>query len=475
VKGGKCEMSVNSNQLAQNLRKIVGEDHVYTDLAERISYSERVSPLDLERADLTDIVVLPGNAQEISEILKYANEHKIPVTTFGSGTSPLSKPKHQGITMSTERLNFLAIDEDSQWFECGAGVKHGLLIKELDRLGYFFPIRTQAGSSIGGAVSINTIGHLADNVFARPVNTVLALEVVLPTGEVIQTGSRSLRRAAGWDLTRIFVGSEGILGVITRIRMTLYPKPELVDVVGFFKTAEEIGHAFALLYKKKIALPIDGELVGEKGCKIGYEAYGLDFPEGAMAVCKSMGRTKEEALRNAKAIVELFKSAGAIDSYIIENEEIREKAWGVRENAFHWGQEKGLRGFIAIEVNPPLPRLAEAIKELNHISEGRKGLIAEAETYLYGHIGSDSLHLYFAWPFSWPQEKVRQLYKEIWEYEKELNIKYDGIGGDWGQLPDRVPYYREKYGETSYGIIKKMKQLFDPNNILNRGNLEGGV
>jgi glycolate oxidase len=475
--GGIRKMDGNSNQLAQDLRKIVGEDHVYPDLTERISYSETLLPYDLERADLSDVVVLPANAQEISEVLKYANEHRIPVTTFGSGTSLMycTKPKHQGITLSTERLTSLTIDEDSQWVECGAGVKTGRLINELDKLGYFFQIRTQAGSSIGGAVSINTIGHLTDNVFGRPVNNVLALEVVLPTGEVIQTGSKSLRRAAGWDLTRVFIGSEGIIGIITKVRMILYPKPELADVVGFFKTTEEIGHAMGLIYKKKIPLPMDGELVGEKACKIGYEAYGLDFPEGAMAVCRSMGKTKEEALKNGEAIVELFKSAGAIQSYIIKDEAIREKVWGVRENAFRWGQEKGLRGFIAIEVNPPLPRLAEAIGELNRFSEEKKGLFTEVETYLYGHVGSDSLHFLFAWPFTWPKEKVKQLLKEMWEYEKELNIKYDGVGGDWGQLPYRVPFYREKYGEASYEIIKKMKQLFDPNNILNPGNLEGEI
>ena len=139
-------MSVNSNQLAQDLKNIVGENYVYTDLAERISYSEVISPCDLERADLSDIVVLPANAQEISEVLKYANKHKIPINIFGSGTSPMSKLKHKGITLSTERLNFLAIDEDCQWVECGAGVKNGHLIRELDRLGYFFQIRTQGGS-----------------------------------------------------------------------------------------------------------------------------------------------------------------------------------------------------------------------------------------------------------------------------------------------------------------------------------------
>ncbi|TET91690.1 MAG: FAD-binding oxidoreductase [Desulfobacteraceae bacterium] len=470
-------MNLNSEQLAQGLQTIVGEDHVHTDLFERINYADTSLPYDVEQGDLPDCVVQPANAQEISEVLRYANEHEIPVTTYGSGTSLIfgTKPKHRGITLSTERLISLEIDEDHQWFECGAGIKTGQVIKELGKLGYFLPIQTQIGSSIGGAVSINTLGHLTDNIFGRPVNNVLALEVVLPTGEIIETGSKCLRRAAGWDLARIFVGSEGILGVITKVRMVLIPMPETVDAVGFFKTVEEIGHVVGLMYKKKLPLPMDGEFVGEKACKVGYEALELDFPEGAIAITRSMGRTKEEAKENAQEIVKLFKSAGATESFILEDPEIAEKVWRVRENAMRWGQEKGLKGYLAIEVNPALPRLAEAMTELTHITEGRNDLIGQTEAYLYGHVGSDSLHCLFAFPYSWSTEKMKQVVDEIWNLEKELQLKYDGVGGDWGWLPHRVPFFREKYGETSYELIKKMKQLFDPNNILNRGNVEGEV
>jgi len=138
-----------------------------------------------------------------------------------------------------------------------------------------------------------------------------------------------------------------------------------------------------------------------------------------------------------------------------------------------WGQEKGLKGYVAIEVNPTLPRLPEAMRELNQITEGRTDLIGQTEAYLYGHVGSDSLHCLFAFPYEWDREKVKQLTQEIWALEKDLQLKYGGVGGDWGWLPQRVPLYREKYGEVSYGLIKKIKALFDPNNILNRGNLEG--
>ena len=470
-------MSVSSAQLVQDLKNIVGEDHMHPGLFERISYADTSLPYDVEEGDLPDVIVQPANAEEVSEVLKYANEHNVPVTTYGSGTSLIfgTKPKHHGITMSTERLTFLEINEDHQWFECGAGVKTGHAIKELGKLGYFLPIQTQIGSSVGGAVGINTLGHLTDNIFGRPVNNVLGLEVVLPTGEIVETGSKCLRRAAGWDLARIFIGSEGILGVITKVRMVLISLPETVDAVGFFETVEEIGHAVGLLYKSKLPLPMDGEFVGEKACKVGYEALGLDFPEGAMAITRSMGRTKEEAGKHAQEMVELFKGAGAIKAFILEDPEIAEKVWGVRENAMRWGQEKGLKGYLAIEVNPVLPRLAEAMTELTHITEGREDLIGETEAYLYGHVGSDSLHCLFAFPYDWSTEKMKQVVDEIWNLEKDLQLKYDGVGGDWGWLPHRVPFFREKYGETSYQLIKKMKQLFDPNNILNRGNVEGEV
>ncbi|MBW1936042.1 MAG: FAD-binding oxidoreductase [Deltaproteobacteria bacterium] len=198
---------------------------MHTDIFDRINYADTSLPYDVEQEDLPDVVVQPADAQEISSVLKYANQHEIPVTTYGSGTSLIfgTKPKHRGITLSTERLTYFEINEDHQWLECGAGVKTGQLIKELAKLGYFLPIQTQVGSSVGGAVSVNTLGHLTDNIFGRPINNILGLEVVLPTGEVIETGSKCLRRSSGWDLARIFIGAEGILGIITRVRMVLIP------------------------------------------------------------------------------------------------------------------------------------------------------------------------------------------------------------------------------------------------------------
>ncbi|MBN2568351.1 MAG: FAD-binding oxidoreductase, partial [Deltaproteobacteria bacterium] len=177
-------MNVSLEQLVEDMKGMVGENYVYEDLFERINYADTLLPYDVEKEFLPDVVIQPGNAQEVSKVLKYATEHNVPVTTYGSGTDLVfpTKPKHRGITMSTERMASFEINEEYQYFECGPGLKTGKAIKALGKLGYFLPIQTQAGSSVGGAVSINTIGHLADNIFGRPVHNVLGLEVVLPTG-----------------------------------------------------------------------------------------------------------------------------------------------------------------------------------------------------------------------------------------------------------------------------------------------------
>jgi len=261
-------MDTNPDQLVQDLREMVGEEYVCCDLFEKINYADTSLPYDVQESELPEVVVHPGNAEEIAEVLRYANKQKIAVTTHGSGTSLIfgTRPKHRGIVMSTKRLNFFQIEEDYQWFECGPGLTIAQVMEKLERRGYSLPINvgSRGQATIGGAVSVNTVGHLLDNIYGRPVNNVLALEVVLPTGEIIQTGSKSLRRAAGWDLTRLFVGAEGILGVITKIRMVLHPKPEKADAVAFFQNAEAIGHAFASMFTKGLPLPLDGEFVSEK-------------------------------------------------------------------------------------------------------------------------------------------------------------------------------------------------------------------
>lgn len=461
-----------------DLKDIVGEEYVATNIFTRMSYAAGALPYDLTKEDLPDVVVQPANAEEISRVLRYANQNRVPVTVHGSGTSLIdgARPKRKGITLTTKRLDSIEINEDYMWFECGAGHIVKDAMEKLAKGGYFLPINTGSKivATVGGAVAVNTIGHLTDNIYGKPINNVLGLEVVLPTGEIISTGTKSLRKPAGLDPTRFFVGSEGLFGIITKIRMVLIPKPETLDIVAFFAKSEDVGRAVSSLYRSGLPLPLDGEFVGEKGAQLGCEAKGLDFPEGAMLIAQVLGRSSNEASKNATELCEFLKTEGAMESYTLENEKTREDVWSIRENVMAFGAELGLRGILLIEVNPALPYLADAIADLRQLPE-EYPLLKEGELYLYGHVGACSLHVQFAFPYDWPNEKMKEAIRQAWEFEEELNIKYEGCGGEWGQSAYRIPFVKRRWGETGYEMLRRVKQAFDPNNILNPGNLEGEV
>ena len=152
--------------------------------------------------------------------MAYLNKRKIPVYLHGSGTSlgGHSRPKMKGVVLATNRLSWIDINEDYMFVECGGGTICADLMKALDQKGYFFPMNpgSQIVATMGGLIANNTIGHMIDVHYGRPSHRVLGLEVVLPTGEIIETGTKSLRRPAGIDLTRFFASSEGLFGIITK-------------------------------------------------------------------------------------------------------------------------------------------------------------------------------------------------------------------------------------------------------------------
>jgi len=467
---------MKSNILVSDLKAIVGEDNVSDGIYERIGYAGR-GVADLEDYEIPDVVVKPSSAQEIAEIMKYANKHKTPVVLHGSGTSLIgsSRPKHKGIVLDTTRLNWIDINEDYMYFECGAGVRCIDVINALEKRGYMLP--TNPGSkiiaSLGGIVACNTCGHMVDPYVGKPVDNVLGLEVVLPTGEIIETGTKSVCRPAGIDPTRVFAGSEGILGVITKIRMRLMPKPQMVYIAAFFKRVESVARSYLRMYKKKAPLPLYGEFVGTTLARMGFEHKGLKPPEGPITLVNSTGRTSEEAMQNAGIMCEIFRKEKPIDICIFkEAGGIQEKIWHIRDWILFYLQKKQARS-LGVEVTVALPHLVEAMLEL-HIMHETSPIFKDAEVLTYGHIGSLSMHRTFPIPTSWPNDKRREAAMEIARMEREMHLKYEGCGKEWGQLGTRTRFFKMKYGEATYSMVMKLKKALDPNNVLNPGVLQGG-
>jgi len=471
---------LSSETLLVDMEAIVGKENVTNDIYNRIAYAMDPMPYDLKEQNIPSIVVKPNSAQEVSEILKYANKTKTPVSVTGSGTSfsAASRPKRRGsIIMNTGRMDSIELHEDSAYVECGAGT----IVYDFEQFllshGYFAPFNpgSKMIATMGGLSSINTIGHMVDAYVGKPVDHILGVEVVLPTGEIIETGTKSVRRPSGFDLTRFFVGTEGQLGIITRLRMHLIPKPAIVYALGYYEQAEDVAEAFMRIYTEKAPLPLYGEFLDKVVAKIGTDAKGLPPPKGCMALASVPGRTHDIALRNAQEISKVFKETkGHIENQIVEDPDLQQRLWGVRESILML-MSKGKGPWTAIEIGVEISHLRNCLHELKSEVPKRLNILKDVPMYLYGHLGAGSMHALWTLPRGWSNEKKREAVKEAFNVEKELTIKYNGCGGELGQVAGRIPFFREKYGEDAYSLILRMKKAFDPNNILNPGNLEGSM
>jgi glycolate oxidase len=470
----KKDERVNVSKLVSDLRPIVGASYVSDDIYECVSYAKDPMPYDIEEKNIPYAVVRPGSTQEISKLMAYLNKKKMPVYLHGSGTSlgGHSRPKMKGVVIATNRLNWVDVNEEYMFVECGGGTICADLIKALDKKGYFLPMNpgSQIVATMGGLIATNTIGHMIDVHYGRPSHRVLGLEVVLPTGEVIETGTKSLRRPAGIDLTHFFAASEGLFGVITKVRMDLTVKPFMKYVAAFFKEPEFAAYSFMRMYRERIPMPLYGEFLGANSARIGFQTKGLEPPEGCVGLATSIGKSQKEADDNAEMIRSIFEKEKAFRTMTLEPGPEQEKIWASREFILHTTQGKG--NFVAIEIVTAIPHLAKAMTEVHQVPKTLK-IFKDAEIYTYGHLGALSIHGLFVIPNEWTDKKKKAAVLEVMEVDKRLNLKYEAAGGEWGQMAVRVPFFKEKYGEKAHNLVKQMKRVFDPNNILNPGNVDG--
>jgi glycolate oxidase len=465
---------VDVKKLVLDLKEIVGESYVSDDIYDRVSYARDPMPYDIEDKNIPYAVVRPGTTEEVSKLMVYLNKRKIPVYLHGSGTSlgGHSRPKVKSVVLATNRFNWIDINEEYMFMECGGGTICADLIKALDKKGYFLPMNpgSQIVATMGGLIATNTIGHMIDVHYGRPSHRILGLEVVLPTGEIIETGTKSLRRPAGIDLTRFFAASEGLFGIITKLRMDLIQKPYMKYVAAFFKEPEPAAYSFMRMYREKIPMPLYGEFLGANSARIGFQTKGLEPPGGCVALATSIGKSQKEADENAELVRSIFEKEKAFRSMTLGPGEEQEKIWASREFILHTTQGKG--NFVAIEIVCAIPHLAKAMTEIHQVPKTLK-IFKDAEIYTYGHLGALSLHGLFVIPNEWSDAKKKAAFMEVMGVDSRMNLKYEAAGGEWGQMAVRVPFWRKKYGEKAYGLLRQMKSVFDPNNILNPNNIDG--
>ena len=454
----------------------LGEDLVVESIFERIKNSLDSFPYRADKENLPLVVVLPESTEQVSKIVKYAYDHKIPLFVKNSGTNlnGSARPHVSGIVINTRRMTKYHIYEENCYFECEPGIRCQEMSDILEQKGYFLPMwpGSKKIASIGGIASNNTSAHIIDCAIGKPGDYILGLEVVLPNGDIIETGTTGLRRPAGTDLTKFFVSGDGLLGVITRVRIRLVPKycesygiAILPDLVSLAKSVQRI-------FWDKCPPPLFMEFMCKETSKIGYEVKGMKPPAGPVLLVMATGETQEIAGYKMKRIMESIKKEGPLEAYIIESEEEWHKLLSAREVIAPYVMQMTKKQIVTSEIVSNLSSLVEAIKEAEHFADGIP-ILEECDKVLYGHIGGLTIHAAFLLQPSWSDEKLRKAVDAIIDKERVLNVRFATCGGEWGQFSKRTKFFIDRYGERSYNIVKEIKKQFDPYNILNPGQLEG--
>ncbi len=451
--------------IRDRLIEIVGKEN-YTDKEiDLISYSYDAS----EHHHRPMCAVWVKETDQVSRILRLANSHKLPVYPRGAGTglSGMAVPSEGGIVMDLSKMNrLLELNIEDRVVVVQPGIIYDDLQKALSPHGFFFPPdpASEKVCTIGGNVSTNA-GGIKGAKYGTTKDYVLALQVVLPDGRVMRTGTRAMKSASGYDLTRLFVGSEGTLGVITEITLKIDPKPiSHRTVQAVFKRLEQAGKAVSEIMRKGI-VPSVLEILDIHTIRCINQMTDIGLPEAeAILLAETDGFTSEEAEFQMDNIIETFRENGAERLIKAETEAQEEEIWKARKSAY--GVLARIKSnFVLEDVTVPISRVPELLKGISEISKRNEIQIAT-----FGHAGDGNLHpqiLYDGYNMK-EVEKMKNASRELFE----LAISLGGtLTGEHGIGLSKAPFMGLEHDEVEMDMMRKIKRLFDPNNILNPGKM----
>lgn len=448
--------------LVKELERIVGRDNLYTAPEELIVYSYDAT----QQESLPWAVARPVSAEEIAKIVILANREGVPVVPRGAGTgmSGGSVPVRGGIVLSLERMNrIIEIDEK----DCIAVVEPGVVTGDLQRAvesrGLFYPPDPASHQfcTIGGNVA-ECAGGLRAVKYGVTKDYVLGLEVVLPTGEIVRTGARTVKSVAGYDLTKLIVGSEGTLGIVTKITVKLLPLPESIRTLSaFFGSIENAASAASAVIAGRV-LPRALEFVDGTSLRAVENHLKEDISAGAAAMLLvEVDGTSESTAREIGRVKEIMKAWSADRVVTAADDSGREQLWKARRSispALYSIKPKKLNEDIVV----PRSKIADILRTIDGIGKRYGLLIAN-----FGHAGDGNIHTNIMIDGS-DLEKGRAAVKDI--FEAALNLG-GSISGEHGIGISKAEYLPMELQPDAIKIMKRIKEAFDPNNILNPGKI----
>jgi D-lactate dehydrogenase (cytochrome) len=440
------------------------EDRLSTSQAIREHHGRDESPYD---PMLPDAVVFAQTTEEVAEAVKLCASHDVPIIAYGTGTSLEGHilALRGGVTIDLTQMNqVLAVHADDQTATVQAGVTRKQLNQEIKDTGLFFPIDPGADASLGGMAATRASGTNAVRYGTMREN-VLALTVVTSDGRIIKTGTRAKKSSAGYDLTRIFVGSEGTLGIITEVTVRLYPQPEAISaaVCSFPTTADAVNTVIRTI---QMGVPVARvEFLDEKGVKAINAHDKLALPEKPLLLFEFHG-SDNGVREQAETVQEIAAEYNASGFEWATRPEDRSRLWAARHNAYFamLQMRPGARA-ISTDCCVPISRLAECI--LDTQADCEKNDIIHA---IVGHVGDGNFHVVMMVD---PHDAADVAKAEgVNARMVGRAISMDGTcTGEHGVGMHKMEFLVQEHGEEAIETMRRLKHAFDPKNIMNPGKI----
>lgn len=455
-----------AEEFLYGLRDAVGREWIRTDAGSRETYGQDA----LGQVHPPDLVVLPAGVQQVAAVVRLCAAHRVPIVVRGAGTGYTggSVPTQGGVLLSMERMNrILEIDELNLLAVVEPNVITGDLQRAVEARGLFYPPDPASleHSALGGNVAESAGGPRAFK-YGTTRRYVLALEVVLPTGEVVHTGSKAVKNVVGYDLTQLLVGSEGTLAIVTQITLRLVPKPPAqATLLGLFAGVDAAVDAVSALIRLR-AVPAAIELVDADSLDAVHEYLGQTVVprEAKAALVVEVDGSASAVVDEIDRVAQGCAEAGAVGIVRAETSSEREQIWSLRRQL-----SLALRATGRLKINHDVvvprgrvPQLFAAVAEIK-----RQYALRIA---CFGHAGDGNIHVNIMVDRNDPAELARARQAERTLFERVVALE-GSITGEHGIGFSKAKYLGIELSDAEIALMKRIKRAFDPNGILNPGKI----
>ena len=452
-----------NNQVQTELKKIFN-GRFSTSESTRANYARGEDTYD---PVLSKAVVFPETNEEVSKILSLCNEHKIPVVPFGTGTSLEGNVvgNDKGITISLEKMNKI-LSVNAEDFDCRvqACVTKEQLNEYLREDGVFFPIDPGANAAIGGMASTSASGTMAVK-YGTMKTVITGLTVVLPSGEIVKTGSRTKKTSAGYNLTNLFIGSEGTLGIITEIQLRLSPIPEsIMSAVCHFPSLESAVQTAQQVIQ--YGVPIARiEMLNKEQMEISINYSKLKNIEAVPTLFFEFHGSEASNQENIKIVEEISKDNNGSSFKWAKDLEERNKLWKARWDVYYSVKALINNGRVySTDVCLPISNITECV---NFAEEETKKLGLRAP--MVGHLGDGNFHVIL--PYDPKEEGIYNKIRDFSDLLIKKTLELNGtITGEHGVGLHKKAYLLQEHGDC-IPLMKTIKKSIDQNNIMNPGKI----